>query len=75
MAAEWPNSEPIKKGIIMRRQDKIRDHERRERLMRHKIVLEEERGWAGQHGQHPETEEEENYRPAPQRPDVADENE
>jgi hypothetical protein len=58
----------------MRRQDKIKDHKRREVLMQHKILVEEERGWAGQHGQHPETEEEENYRPAPQRSDLADKN-
>jgi hypothetical protein len=58
----------------MRREDKTRDHERRARLMQHKILVEEERGWAGQHGQHPETKEEENYRPAPQRPDLADKN-
>ena len=48
----------------MRRQDKILAREHRARLNEHKFHLESERGWAGQHGQHPETEEEENYRPS-----------
>ena len=37
--------------------------EERKRLKDHKIQAEDERGWAGQHGQHPVTEEEKNYRP------------
>lgn len=49
----------------MRRQDKIQARENRHRLNQDKLQVESERGWAGQHGQHPETEEEENYRPAP----------
>jgi hypothetical protein len=48
----------------MRRQDKIQKHEQRERLRKHNFLVEDEHGWAGQRGQHPETEEEENYRPA-----------
>jgi hypothetical protein len=47
----------------MRRQDKIENHKERHALHEHKRQLESERGWAGQHGQHPESEEEENYRP------------
>jgi hypothetical protein len=30
---------------------------------RHRQDVENERGWAGQHGQHPSNKEEENYRP------------
>ena len=55
----------------MRRQDKIKNQEKREHLQQHKILVEDERGWAGQHGQHPETEEEEKYRPVPERRDLA----
>jgi hypothetical protein len=48
----------------MRRQDKIKNHDQRELLRKHKFLVEDEHGWAGQGGQHPETEEEEHYRPA-----------
>jgi hypothetical protein len=57
----------------MRRQDKIENHKERHALHEHKRQLESERGWAGQHGQHPETEEEENYLPeAPSEKDAPD---
>jgi hypothetical protein len=39
------------------------NHESRKRLREDRIVVEAERGWAGQHGQHPENDEEENYCP------------
>jgi hypothetical protein len=38
-------------------------HDERQRIRDDKMIIESERGWAGQHGQHAETEEEENYRP------------
>jgi hypothetical protein len=41
----------------MRRQDKIQNHEQRELLRKHKFLVEDEHGWAGQRGQHSETEE------------------
>lgn len=47
----------------MRRQDKVQNQAKKEELKHHKVQLESERGWAGQHGQHPETEEEKDYRP------------
>jgi hypothetical protein len=34
-----------------------------------KSSVEDERGWAGQHGQHPAYEEEKNYRPVHKTPD------
>ena len=37
--------------------------ERRERRQ-HKTIAEDERGWAGQHGQRPSGREETNYRPS-----------
>ena len=57
----------------MRRQDKIQVHKSRIQLNEHKFQVESERGWAGQHGQHPETEEEENYRPAPRSKNLEEE--
>jgi hypothetical protein len=48
----------------MTRHAKIQKHQERELLRKHKFFVEDEHGWAGQRGQHPETEEEENYRPA-----------
>ena len=48
----------------MTRHVKIQKHQERELLRKHKFLVEDEHGWAGQRGQHPETEEEENYRPA-----------
>jgi hypothetical protein len=39
------------------------NHDERQRIHDDKMLIESERGWAGQHGQHPETAEEESYRP------------
>ena len=58
----------------MRREDKVHDQENRKVLRQHKILVEAERGWAGQHGQHPESEEEENYQPMDHRPVSEEEN-
>ena len=59
---------------FMRREDKIHHQENRKLLEEHKSLVEAERGWAGQHGQHPETKEEENYRPVAHRLGPEDEN-
>jgi hypothetical protein len=59
----------------MRRENKIHARKNRELLRQHKTLVESERGWAGQHGQHPESEEEENYRPMSHRPASENENE
>jgi hypothetical protein len=58
----------------MRRQDKIQNHDQREELRKHKLLVEDEHGWAGQRGQHPETEEEEMYRPAQDRSSLENDN-
>jgi hypothetical protein len=63
----------IQKGVFMRREDKVHDQENRKVLRQHKSFVEAERGWAGQHGQHPESEEEENYQPMDHRPVSEDE--
>ena len=39
----------------MRREDKIHNRDERKLLRQHKMLIEDERGWAGQHGQHAET--------------------
>lgn len=36
-------------------------HEARKRLHDDRLIIEAERGWAGQHGQHPESDEEESF--------------
>lgn len=38
------------------------DKEKHDELRRHKAGAEDERGWAGQHGQRPGNQEEKNYR-------------
>jgi hypothetical protein len=58
----------------MRRQDKSEIHDRREQLRKHKLLVEDEHGWAGQRGQHPETEEEKNYRPSHESSSVENDN-
>lgn len=48
----------------------IQNQERRERP-RHKTIVEDERGWAGQRGQRPANEEEHNYQPGEKHRDFA----
>jgi hypothetical protein len=38
----------------MRRQDKLQNHYQREILRKHEYLVEDEHGWAGQRGRHPE---------------------
>jgi hypothetical protein len=47
----------------MTRPARQRELEERKRLRDHKKQVEDERGWAGQHGQHPGSDEEQKYRP------------
>jgi hypothetical protein len=52
----------------MKSHNPIRRNQRRQTIPNAKSSVEDERGWAGQHGQSPANEEEKNYRPARKKP-------
>lgn len=55
----------LKNLIMMTHQTERRPrHAAYKRQHKYEFELEDERGWSGQHGQHPTTEEEVNYRPS-----------
>lgn len=47
----------------MKWQMRKQNQENRKRFREHKFEVEDERGWAGQHGQRPANDEERDYRP------------
>jgi len=61
--------ETINQGVMNKNEFQKKSHEQRKQLHDDRIIVESERGWAGQHGQHPESVEEEDYHPHTPAPD------